>query len=227
MACSSNHIDAERVGNPVTDYKCPACDTIYQLKSTKRSFGITVTNSAYEKKMAAISTGNAPHYVFLQYSPITWQVRDLFVIPGHFFTPAVIQRRNPLSSTAKRSGWVGSNILLGQLPHDARIQIVSSGVVRDIREVREDWGRFRFLQTDKRSSGGWGAAVLRSVRIMQRESKSNEFTLQGFYERFVSDLSVQYPNNQNVEAKVRQQLQVLRGGGILDFLKPGHFRIVG
>ncbi len=40
-------------------------------------------------------------------------------------------------------------------------------------------------------------------------------------------LAEQYPNNNNVKAKIRQQLQVLRDAGILTFLSPGHYEIVG
>ena len=40
-------------------------------------------------------------------------------------------------------------------------------------------------------------------------------------------LAEQYPNNNNVKAKIRQQLQVLRDAGILTFLTPGHYEIVG
>ena len=225
MGCPSDRVTPERANAPITDYRCPRCSAAYQLKSTKGTFGLTVPNSAYEPKMAAIRNGSAPHYAFLRYSPDLWQVTDLFVIPGHLLNSGLIRRRNPLRKTARRSGWVGSNILLGRIPGDVRVHVVSGGIVRDPSEVRTDWRRYSFLQSDQRSSSGWGADVLLCVRTLQDETKSREFTLQDFYGRFSAELALRYPDNQHIEAKVRQQLQVLRDGGVLEFLGRGRFRV--
>ena len=226
LACTAERVRSERTNAPVTDYRCPSCDAAYQLKSTKGSFGSTVQNSAYGPKMDAIANGNAPHYAFLEYSRPDWQVTNLFVLPGHLLSPAVVQERAPLQKTAKRAGWISSNILLGKLPTDARVQVISAGIVRDPLEVRRDWSRYSFLHTDERSRGGWGADILLCVRTLQEETKSTEFTLQAFYSRFGAELSTRYPNNRNVEAKVRQQLQVLRDGRVIEFLEPGHYRVI-
>ena len=151
---------------------------------------------------------------------------DLFVLPGHLLSPTIIQERRPLSATAKRSGWIGSNILLSRLPVDARVQVVSAGVPRDPTDVRRDWARYRFLQTDRRSRGGWGATILLCVRTLQQETKSREFTLQDFYARFGNELASRYPNNKNIDAKIRQQLQVLRDGAVLEFLGHGRYKAI-
>ena len=151
---------------------------------------------------------------------------DLFAIPGHFITPAVIQRRNPLGQTAQRSGWVGSNILLGRLPPDARVEIVTRGVVRDPARVRGDWRRYAFLGSDVRSGGGWGADVLFCVRTIQQETGAREFTLQHFYTRFKRELASWHPANRHVEEKIRQQLQVLRDGDVLVFIGRGRYRVL-
>ena len=176
--------------------------------------------------MEAIQKGTAPHYAFLHYNATDWQVKGLFLVPGHFFTPALIQKRSPLTAKAERAGWVGSNILLGSLPGDARVEVVESGLARDASLVRDDWARFRFLQTDQRAHGGWGAAVFACVRETVRQSGAHVFTLQDFYALHVSSLSAQFPDNHNVEAKVRQQLQVLRDGGVLSFLEPGTYEVL-
>lgn len=226
LACASDRVTPERPNAPVTDYRCPECGAAYQLKSVKGSFGSTVSNSAYAPKLAAILNDRAPHYAFLQYSEPAWLVTDLFVLPGYLLSPAVIQERRPLRETARRSGWIGSNILLSRLPVDARVQVVSAGVARDPLEARRDWRRYSFLQTDRRSRGGWGATMLLCVRALQQETKSDEFTLQNFYKRFGTELASRYQNNKHVEAKIRQQLQVLRDGGVLEFLGRGRFRVI-
>ena len=226
LVCTSAKVNLERTNTPVRDYRCPGCGASYQLKSKKGLFGAAVSNSAYGPKMAAISHGTAPHYVFLQYSSAIWRVTDLFALPGHLLNAGVVQRRNPLKSDAKRPGWVGSNILLGRVPMDVRVPIVATGAVRSPAEVRRDWARYSFLQADRRSRGGWGADVLLCIRTLQRETGSSGFTLQEFYWRFANELASRYPENRHVEAKIRQQLQALRDGGLLAFLGQGHYRVI-
>ena len=91
-ACTSDSLDLLQANTRVRDYRCAKCDAQYQLKSQSKAFGNAVANSAYAPKINAIREGQAPHYVFLRYSPQTWRVTDLFVVPGFFFTPAVVRR---------------------------------------------------------------------------------------------------------------------------------------
>lgn len=217
-ACAADTLIPARNNAAVLDYHCESCSAAYQLKSQSSSFGSTVSNSAFGKKMEAIRAGRAPHYAFLHYSAAEWQVKGLFVVPGHFFTPSLVQKRPPLPPTARRAGWVGSNIRLGALPDEARVTVVADGIVRDANDVRSDWARFRFLQTDKRAQGGWGAAVLTCVRSVVRNTGSSRFTLREFYAAYADSLAAQFPDNQHVRDKIRQQLQVLRDAGILAFV---------
>ena len=226
LACSSDRVLSEPANTPVRDYTCPDCGATYQLKSNNGAFGRVVQNSAYAPKMAAIEDGWVPHYAFLQYSRATWTVTDLFVVPGHFMSAAVIQRRNPLRETARRAGWVGSNILLGRLASDARVVVVSKGAIREREQIRDDWQRYAFLKSDERSQGGWGADTLLCIRTLQRETGEKEFTLQAFYARFRDELASWHPANQHVEDKIRQQLQVLRDDGVLLFLGRGRYRVL-
>ena len=225
IACPSDRVLCEPANTPVRDFACPNCGANYQLKSKNGAFGQVVQNSAYDPKMAAIADGRVPHYAFLQYTRATWSVTDLFVVPAHFISSAVIQQRRPLSNKARRAGWVGSNILLGQLPFDARIGVVSKGFAREPTLVRQDWNRYSFLWSDARSRGGWGADTLFCVRKLQEETGNSEFTLQAFYTRFTDELARWHPDNLHVEAKIRQQLQVLRDGGVLQFLERGLYRV--
>ena len=225
LSCVCNRLTAARNNSPVMDYTCPDCGASYQLKSKKSSFGKRVANSAFSKKMAAIEEGRAPHYAFLRYSRDTAQVSDFFMVPGHLFNTGMIARRNPLPSTAQRAYWVGSTILLGQLPPGVQVGVISKGVVRDPQEVRDDWSRYNFLQADSRARGGWAADVLLCARRLTAETGSAEFTLKQFYERFMEELQVRYPDNHHVGDKIRQQLQILRDGKAVVFLKPGVYRL--
>ncbi len=64
------------------------------------------------------------------------------------------------------------------------------------------------------------------VRELQKATSSREFSLQDFYKRFESRLSTFHPENRNVQAKIRQQLQVLRDNNVLQFLGSGRYRIL-
>ena len=41
---------------------------------------------------------------------------------------------------------------------------------------------------------------------------------------FADKLKIQHPDNQNIEAKIRQQIQFLRDKGMIEFLERGHYR---
>lgn len=41
---------------------------------------------------------------------------------------------------------------------------------------------------------------------------------------FADKLKIQHPENQNIEAKIRQQMQFLRDKGMIEFLERGHYR---
>lgn len=226
IACTSGQVESEKPNTPVLDYTCPSCGITYQLKSKNGRHGPQVSNSAYEPKMVAIKAGVAPNYAFLEYSRTTWSITGLFIVPGHFMSPSVIQRRNPLGPNARRAGWVGSNIPLGQLPSSARVPVVENGAARCASDVREDWQRYAFLKADRRAQGGWGADTLSCVGELQKETGASEFDLQTFYSRFEQQFGLWHPDNHHVEAKIRQQLQVLRNGGILQFIGRGQYRIL-
>jgi type II restriction enzyme len=67
---------------------------------------------------------------------------------------------------------------------------------------------------------GWLLDVLTCVDRL----KKTEFSLDEIY-RFERSLKAKHPANNNVRAKIRQQLQILRDRGILDFVRPGKYRL--
>ena len=227
LNCSSANLFRERPNSPVKDFSCPQCAATYQLKAKNGRHGRVVSNSAYLQKVAAIDQGQVPHYLFLDYNRARWEVTGLFAVPAHLIGRSVIQRRAPLGPQARRAGWVGSNILLHEIPEEGRIPMVSNGTVKDPADVRQDWQKVAFLGSDSRASQGWGADVLSRARILVRETGIEEFTLQSFYSRFLAELSGLHPENQHVREKVRQQLQVLRDGGLLEFTNNrGRYRLL-
>lgn len=49
------------------------------------------------------------------------------------------------------------------------------------------------------------------------------FSLRDVYS-FVPSLKARHPENNNIEAKIRQQLQFLRDKGFIQFLSPGKYK---
>jgi len=52
-----------------------------------------------------------------------------------------------------------------------------------------------------------------------------EFTLADMY-NFITILREKHPDNHNIEAKIRQQLQVLRDKGYLEFERRGIYKVL-
>ena len=52
---------------------------------------------------------------------------------------------------------------------------------------------------------------------------AQEFALSDMY-RFENMLSLKHPENNNVQAKIRQQLQLLRDKGFIEFLGNGKYK---
>ncbi len=219
-ACPCDTLSPMPKSKKVIDFICEECGEQYQLKSHKHPFRYRVVNSAYQPKVDAILKGKVPNFLFLHYNPMTWRVQNLFLVPKHFISLSIIERRKPLPKSARRRGWVGSIILLGNLPADARIPIVEEGHEVSKTMVRNAWNRFLFLREQSPRFRGWLADVLACVRKLDRET----FTLAEVY-AFEEHLARLHPENKNIRPKIRQQLQILRNNGIIEFLGKGRYRI--
>lgn len=140
-------------------------------------------------------------------------------MPKHFFVPEIIEERKPLASTARRAGWVGCNILLDKVPEAGKIEVVRNGAVLPKDLVLDRWRQTAFLKSMKVESRGWLLDVLRCVEELGR----SEFELADVY-AFEARLQSAYPGNQHVREKIRQQMQVLRDRGLIEFLGRGRYR---
>lgn len=220
LQCPSGALEPLRTGTKVVDFSCPECAARYQVKSKQGNFGRVVTNSAYQAKIDAIEAGTVPNYVFVGYSSNLWRVTSGFVVPGHFITTSVIQKRKPLGPTARRHGWVGSNILLGDIPQDGRVALIENGFPRTPVNVRRDWSRFVFMREKGAEARGWLGDILRVVRELEKPS----FHLSEVY-ALESELRKLHPNNRHIVEKIRQQVQLLRDKGILESLGRGRYEL--
>ncbi len=218
-ACDSNRILPSRANTPALDFACPKCEEVFQLKSSRAWNPRKVVDAGYEAMIRAIRSDRAPHLLLLQYTS-EWFIQNVMLVPRMFFSESVIEKRKPLTSTARRAGWVGCNILLGGIPADGKIAIVSAGVPESRRRVRHEFERVRGLASLPPSLRGWTVDVLNAIRRLGKPG----FSLEELYQ-LEPELQVAHPDNRNVRPKIRQQLQVLRDLRILDFAGRGTYRL--
>jgi type II restriction enzyme len=144
-------------------------------------------------------------------------------IPKYFFVPSIIEKRKALTSTARRAGWVGCNIDVSNVPELGKIFFVLNGVVRSKDEVLEKWSKTEFVKsTNNIEAKGW----LLDVLVCVERIKKKEFSLDEVY-AFEGVLKAKHPANNNVRAKIRQQLQFLRDKGVIEFLGRGRYGMMG
>ncbi|MEG1799756.1 MAG: DpnI domain-containing protein [Synergistaceae bacterium] len=210
------HFDNNR---PVADFCCPKCGGQYELKSKRGGIGGRICGGAYETMIERITSSSNPDFLFLSYSPSEMRVTNLIVVPKHFFVPSIIEKRKPLAPSARRHGWVGCNILLSYVPEQGRIAIIQNGAEIPAEQVIAKLNRSTALAKKDLSSRGWLFDVLNCVNTISGDM----FTLADMY-GFEEILSKAHPDNHNIKAKIRQQLQILRDAGYLEFLERGKYR---
>jgi type II restriction enzyme len=195
-ACDSDRLTASKANTPAVDFECPKCGQPFQFRADR-----------------------TPNLLVLQYSA-DWIVHNLLLIPRVFFTESIVEKRSPLNPTARRAGWVGCNILLSQIPDDGRINVVSAGLPIPEQQVRAEFLRIRRLAELSPSLRGWTLDVLKIIRKLGK----SQFSLQELY-HFEAELKASHPQNENIRAKIRQQLQVLRDLRLIDFTSTGNYSL--
>jgi type II restriction enzyme len=218
--CPSDRLRRLPTNTPAIDFECPRCTSLFQLKSQHHRFATRINDAAYSKMREAILERRTPNVLALHYDPVRWTVQNLTLVPSFAFSLSCLQKRNALRPSAERAGWVGCNILLVNIPLDARIPVVADGKPRAPAWVRRQYERLRPLERLKVEARGWTLDVLNVVRGIGRR----EFTLGDVYAH-EAVLARLHPDNRHVRPKIRQQLQILRDLGFLEFVGGGRYRV--
>ncbi|MEK6219562.1 MAG: restriction endonuclease [Psychrobacter cryohalolentis] len=215
--CSAEPLATFTNGKPVADFYCANCDEQYELKSKKAKLSNLINDGAYDTMIERINSDNNPSFFFLTYSQAL-SVNNFLIIPKHFFKPDMIIKRKPLSVTAKRAGWVGCNIDLRKVPESGKVFLVKDQQLIPRDNVTEQFQKTLFLRTQSIASRGWTLDILQCIDKLEAN-----FSLNQVY-AFADLLKLKYPENNHIKDKIRQQLQVLRDRGIIEFLGRGHYR---
>jgi len=218
-ACGNLSVRRCKDNTPLIDFWCEDCNKFFQLKSRGTPLGSKVVDAAHNTMIQAIISNKIPNFFFLHYVPDKLMVHDLVAVPNYFIGVEHIEKRKPLPPTARRAGWVGCNILFGNIPKEGRISVIQNGSIRIKEKVVKQWADFDFISKQRIENRGWIYDILICINRLGKE----QFTLSELY-GFEELLSHKHPTNFNIKPKIRQQLQILRDKGLLRFERPGEYR---
>ena len=213
-------LDSSVANTPAIDFQCPKCVATYQLKAQSSAFSRRIVDAAYSTMVRAIMENRTPNLFAMHYGVSDWVVENVILIPHFAFPLSAIEK-------TKAAGRNSSSRRLGRMQHpaalnsvDARITIISDGKLVAPAAVRAQYARIRPLAKLDAKQRGWTLDVLNIVRSLGKPT----FNLAEIY-RSEDKLAHLHPANRHVRDKIRQQLQVLRDLGILEFLRPGEYHI--
>jgi type II restriction enzyme len=188
------------------------------LKAQRGKLGRVWRDSAYDPWRESFENDTTPNLALMQYNIKDLSVINLTVIPAFFIRPSCIMPWK----LSTRPNYMMCSILLHSVGSDAHIKIITDGVEVDQREVHERYRSFAWMRHLPHKKRGWTADVLRCIRELNKPS----FTLKEVYASSQKELERLHPDNKNIRAKIRQQLQVLRDHGFLTFEGKGQYKLV-
>lgn len=203
---------------PVADFYCKKCSEEFELKSKGGKLSKIINDGAYSSMIERINSDNNPNFFFLTYTK-QWTVNDFLIIPKQFFTPDIIIKRSPLKRTAKRAGWIGCNIDISKVSDTGKVFLVKNAQIVSSKSVTDAFKKTLFIRGKTKEAKGWILDIMHCVDSI----KKNSFSLDEVYS-FENDLKLKYPNNNFIKDKIRQQLQILRDKGIIEFSGRGNYK---
>ena len=210
-------VSARSFDEKVADFKCESCWEIYELKSKRDSVGKSILDGAYYAALSRITSSTNPNLFVMRYHENV--VEDLMVVPKYFFTPDILKIRPPLAQTARRAGYIGSWIMYSEIPIIGKIPVIESHRERDKDSVLRNYAEAVKLKVGNMNLRGWLMDILKCTDKIADDI----FSLDDMY-TFTEELRTKHPDNHNIRAKIRQQLQYLRDKGFIEFLGNGRYR---
>lgn len=217
--CDSPSLSRSRPNTQATDFSCPKCLSSFQLKSQASAFSRRIVDAGYEAMRRAIAEDRTPNLILVHYEVSRWLIRNAILVPRFAFSISAVEKRRPLAITARRAGWIGCNIMLCNIPDDAKIDLVREGVPSSPRLVRNKYSLLKPLLSVDPEVRGWALDVLNVARSLHKDI----FSLDELY-AYDGHLRDLHPANRHIRPKIRQQLQRLRDLEILEFIGRGTYR---
>lgn len=219
-SCGEN-VNQYENNRPVADFFCPKCQEEYELKSKNGLIGNKIVDGAYKTMLERLQSHNNPNFFLLNYNVEDYSILNFLVIPKHFFIPEIIDKRKALSNNAKRTGWIGCNISLKNIPQTGKIFYIKNQKIEPKSIILDNWQRTLFLREAKElAAKGWLLDIMSCIDKLGK----NEFNLDEVYS-FENLLQTKHPNNKHIKDKIRQQLQILRDKNYLGFVERGRYKL--
>lgn len=76
-------------------------------------------------------------------------------------------------------------------------------------------------------SSNWQKTLVLKIEQLCRDKNSSDFTRQEFLNRYLSELEIEFPNNNSIESTINRQFQILRDDDLLEFVSRGNYRWLG
>lgn len=205
----------------VRDFDCSKCNENYELKSKQgKSLGKTVADGAYGTMIERINNNSNPNFYFLNYDKDNFDVINFCAVPNYFFTPNLIIPRK--KGIPNRPDYIMCNIDISGIPNSGKIFYVKDRKIMSKTKVLDDWNKTLFLKESKNiQAKGWLLDIMQCIEKLDE----NSFSLNDLY-NFETYLKIKHPENNNIQAKIRQQLQILRDRGFLKFTNRGNYKVI-
>lgn len=216
-ACGCRPVRMFENNRPVGDFYCGQCAEEFELKSKAgQTVGHQIADGAYPAMLARIRADNSPNFFFLSYRPGDYRVQQLILVPKHFIVEQMIVPRP--KGLPGRPGYIMCSINLRMLPESGKIVLLHREHWTSPQAVVQQWRNTLFLRDQKIEKRGWLLAVMTCL-----DRLPGHFSLQQLY-ACRPQLQQQFPANRHVCEKIRQQLQILRDKGMIQFLGNGHYK---
>lgn len=160
-----------------------------------------------------------PNFLIMEYGIENNRLtsKEVVFIPKVFITEEVIEKRKPLSGSAKRAGWTGYNLLFDSIPSYGKIFIVKNSKVESKEQILNKSQKILNLYDLDSKKAKWKIEILKIL-----DSLDSAFSLQEIYEK-EAELYKIFPENNHIKDKIRQQLQFIRDDGVIVFHGNGKY----
>lgn len=217
--CGASLISSKN-NDEVRDFDCSNCKENYELKSKYgKSLGRKIIDGAYKTMIERISSNSNPNFYFLNYDKTSFEVINFCAVPKYFFMPnMIIPRKKGLPN---RPTYIMCSIDISVIPNSGKIFYIKDKEIISKDKVLNEWNKTLFLKEDNNiQAKGWLLDIIQCIEKLS----DNSFSLSDLY-IFESYLKIKHPENNNIQAKIRQQLQVLRDKGFLKFTTRGKYEV--
>ena len=203
----------------VYDFICSKCNQEYQLKSLSKKIGKKLIGSEYYTFIKALENKSIPNFLIMEYAidKNGFSSKEVIFITKVFITEEIIEKRKPLSESARRAGWTGYNLLFESIPSYGKLYLVKDSKVESKEQILEKSHKILNLYDLDSKKVRWKIEILKIL-----DSVDSIFTLQQIYEKEI-ELQKLFPYNNHIRDKIRQQLQFIRDDGVIVFHGNGKY----